>query len=138
MRDRTVLPRTGERDWTAHNVPQQQQQQQQQQEACSQHKGDEGLPVPRVALVLAGVEVVAQLRRQALVEQHVEDHQPPGERQAAHRQAEAHVDQQLGQVVRAGHQLEPAAPRQHVGQRLHRACETTNRGNTAWAKRRQP
>ena len=65
------------------------------------------------------VKLLAELSSQSLVEQHIGDHSPPGQRDAAQHQAQRHVDQQLCRVVGAGDQLEAASVGNAVVQGLH-------------------
>lgn len=56
---------------------------------------------------------------QNLVTQNIEHHKPPCERDTAAAHAHGRVDKQLCQIVRTGHQLEPASTWYPMGESLH-------------------
>lgn len=80
---------------------------------------DDGFALRRIDLKRASVILVTEMSRQGLIPEDVEHHEPPRESDAATAHAQCSVDQQFGQVVRAGHQLEPASTGDPVGKRLH-------------------
>lgn len=90
----------------------------------SQNKRYECFSMPRVWLIFANIKVMTELCCQCLVEEHIKDNKPPGERQASENQAQWNVDQQLSKVMRAWHQLEPASLWHSVSQRLHCSWKT--------------
>ena len=85
----------------------------------SQHKWYKSFPVPRVWLIFAYIEIMTKLCCKRLIEKNIKDNQPPSERQSSQNQAQWDVDQQLGKVMWAWHQLEPASIWHSVSQRLH-------------------
>lgn len=98
-----------------------------QNDNFSQHKRYKCFSVSWVWLIFADIKLVTKLCCQRLVEEHIKDNEPPGERQTAENQTQRDVDQQLSEVMWAWHQLEPAALRRSVSQRLHCSWKTTNR-----------
>ena len=65
---------------------------------------------------------MTQQGSQHLVEEDVENDQPPGERNTSRHQAQRRIDKQLCQVVGARDQLEPSPAGNPVGQSLHCTC----------------
>lgn len=70
---------------------------------------------------------MTELRRQCLVRENIKGKEPPGEALASEQQTKGDVDQQLGKVVRTGHELEPASHWHPVGQSLHCSWRTRDK-----------
>lgn len=80
--------------------------------------------MPWVWLVFANVKVMTKLSCQCLVEEHIQYHKPPGEREASENKAQRDVDQQLSKVMGTRNQLKPTSLWHSVSQRFHCSCMT--------------